>query len=688
MKNPFDFFDGITVINLDKDLDRWVSFVEEAERMGFSDRVVRIAGVYHEVGSFGCASSHKKAVQYAVSRGWKKVLVLEDDVSFLYDKATTDAILEEAFSNITGTDWGLLYLGCTIKYGEPLFDVSGHNPVTPGITVFGEFAIGINLDVVPDIYSLIPDNIDTFRAEHRSDMQLLNINPDMKKIINPCIASVKSEFPSQTGVQLQTRGRIHKSNEARYIETAYIKYGLSLSIDRTARGGAVEVSIIIPAYKAVEYIEAALDSIYAQTYFRNHSYEVLVGVDSCTETLDFLKKIGHRYPMLSIYYMTDNGGPFIIRNTLADISKGGLIVFFDSDDIMCPDLVERVAKSGYGIVQYKIREFQDGQDIYNSKESAWYAYGSIGVSRVLWERAGGFKAWRCAADKEFVDRCLRFETGGRLESFGYYYRRSPNALTVKAESTFGSELRNGYHALMKTPASQLYEPPVYGGYEKVQLHRRSIGLNIFSNCTGRKDVPDMLLRTYESWVSAFGYPDSVRVYLDTHPAEETFLEVCKGISDAGFKIIVTDSLSDGYIRSIKDSEYDFVFQLEHDWLFVTDNVLHSVSEILDCMDSGDIIHLRFNKRENRVAGWDNIINPVSIKGVPLCETDQLSNNPHFINIRLYKDNVLPVLCRKKGSSGIEEVISWKQFRGHIYGGEGYPAVIKHLDGRSKRAENI
>ena len=45
------------------------------------------------------------------------------------------------------------------------------------------------------------------------------------------------------------------------------------------------VSICISAWKAQEYIEECLDSIYSQSWFKNHNeWEVLIGIDGCVDT--------------------------------------------------------------------------------------------------------------------------------------------------------------------------------------------------------------------------------------------------------------------------------------------------------------------------------------------------------------------------------------------------------------------
>ena len=58
------------------------------------------------------------------------------------------------------------------------------------------------------------------------------------------------------------------------------------------------VSICISAWKAQEYIEECLDSIYSQSWFKNHNeWEVLIGIDGCVDTLKKMNEIKHKYKM-------------------------------------------------------------------------------------------------------------------------------------------------------------------------------------------------------------------------------------------------------------------------------------------------------------------------------------------------------------------------------------------------------
>ena len=84
MKNPFDFFDRIVVINLEECKDRLERFRKMAQEYGFDFEV--FPAVKDEIGSYGCSRSHFEIIKQAKKDGLKHVLVFEDDCVFLYPK--------------------------------------------------------------------------------------------------------------------------------------------------------------------------------------------------------------------------------------------------------------------------------------------------------------------------------------------------------------------------------------------------------------------------------------------------------------------------------------------------------------------------------------------------------------------------------------------------------------------------
>jgi hypothetical protein len=96
----------------------------------------------------------------------------------------------------------------------------------------------------------------------------------------------------------------------------------------------------------------------------------------------------------------------------------------------------------------------------------------------------------------------------------------------------------------------------------------------------------------------------------------------------------------------------------------------------------DILHLRFNKRANVAKKSDRALQQIDCEIMPYCTTGFLSNNPHIIARDRYIAQALPLITVREKTFGIEKDLSQGQLKGAIYGPQGHPATIMHLDGKS------
>lgn len=211
-----------------------------------------------------------------------------------------------------------------------------------------------------------------------------------------------------------------------------------------------------------------------------------------------------------------------------------------------------------------------------------------------------------------------------------------------------------------------------------------IAISIFTNSMLSAPHTYVIEKTYNSFIETFGDKYSVQVFCDPHPNYKQgkyYIEALENIFPVVHK---TNSLSDGYVKSIENAESDYLFQLEGDWQFNKPLIKHSLEEIINCMWTNDIYHLRFNKRANIISGWDIGLEECSFDSFKFCKTSVLSNNPHIIHVGRYREKCLPLLQIKPGSKGIEENLTHVGLTGAIYGEKNYPATVHHIDGRRSR----
>jgi glycosyltransferase involved in cell wall biosynthesis len=203
------------------------------------------------------------------------------------------------------------------------------------------------------------------------------------------------------------------------------------------------LSVIIPAFGASEYIEACLDSIVSQNY---EKLEILVGVDNCPDTLSKLKEISHKYSNLRIFSTNRSVGPYVIRNSLVELSKYNNLLFFDADDIMRFNLIIKLRPhfNGGSIIRFKYFNFTDASNIVaSSKIHRDVAHGIFFIPKHIFEKIGGFQPWRVGADTEFIKRSSVNSIKTVEINLPLFYRRiHPNSLTQHSATNHKSTERN------------------------------------------------------------------------------------------------------------------------------------------------------------------------------------------------------------------------------------------------------
>lgn len=215
-----------------------------------------------------------------------------------------------------------------------------------------------------------------------------------------------------------------------------------------------KLSILVAAYQAEKWLAECITSIQDQHLPDGWCCEVLVGVDGCEAT----EKVARQFDQegIKVVSMAKNFGTYVTFNTLMQYATGQLICRFDADDVM---------RDGY--LAKQINELERGVDmtmtwsIYTDAEltptdhvDAHPNYhppgglnrrgteGQFMIQRAVWDRLGGFRAWRCAADSDFLARIRHSGLSIKVvEDFLYYRRTHPDSLIAHPETSFGSALR-------------------------------------------------------------------------------------------------------------------------------------------------------------------------------------------------------------------------------------------------------
>lgn len=172
------------------------------------------------------------------------------------------------------------------------------------------------------------------------------------------------------------------------------------------------VSVIIPSYNRAGSIINCLDSIVNQTY---QTLEIIIVDDGSKDnTADVVENYKNERGLKNLFfYQQENQGAPVARNKGLSKANGVYIVFFDSDDIMLP---ERIEKQILSIVSEKSDCCAGG--FINSKSGDKYIpyidedLGYVG-SLISWSLMGSTQSWMYKKD-------ILVQIGGYDPAFACY----------------------------------------------------------------------------------------------------------------------------------------------------------------------------------------------------------------------------------------------------------------------------
>lgn len=111
---------------------------------------------------------------------------------------------------------------------------------------------------------------------------------------------------------------------------------------RARQYGKPEVSLIIPAYNAEDYIARSIDTALAQSFM---NLEIIIVDDGSTDsTSDIIDWYANKYPNILVIHK-ENGGVAAARNIGIEQANGEYIGFMDNDDMIRPDMIIKLHDS-------------------------------------------------------------------------------------------------------------------------------------------------------------------------------------------------------------------------------------------------------------------------------------------------------------------------------------------------------
>jgi hypothetical protein len=170
--NPFRFFDGIFCLNLDGQPERWAKMIERFKLLDIGWRVERFPAI---AAAHGCTHSFRAMISEARRRGYKNILIFEDDAVFLDQ---TLAVVGSALNDLRQRSWDLLYLGGCV-WGQSFSFVEGSRVLQkPSGVITCTHAIAINHTAYDRFLEEVPseegDDFDGFIDQHLAVDQYLD----------------------------------------------------------------------------------------------------------------------------------------------------------------------------------------------------------------------------------------------------------------------------------------------------------------------------------------------------------------------------------------------------------------------------------------------------------------------------------------------------------------------------------
>jgi GT2 family glycosyltransferase/glycosyltransferase involved in cell wall biosynthesis len=208
-----------------------------------------------------------------------------------------------------------------------------------------------------------------------------------------------------------------------------------------------DVTVVIPAYDDVDYLEEALASVYEQTH---SSWEIIVVDDGSSqpEVVSFLDTLDR--PRLRLHRQENMGLP-AARNAGMKLARGEFLIPLDSDDELAPEYMSKLLdelredpKAGFAHCLARLHGDIDAVWIPRPYNPYWQLFensvvGCVVMRAAAWESVGGYDETMTSGNEDW-EMWLRLTGAGwsqvRVEEPLFWYRKHGVSMSVSTESRF------------------------------------------------------------------------------------------------------------------------------------------------------------------------------------------------------------------------------------------------------------
>ena len=309
----------IVVINLKdrKDKKKYINKLFEKKKINFNF----FSATKHENPKRGCLESHLTVIKNAIEKGFKKVLIFEDDVKFV--KSIKDM-------KIPPNDWDMLYLGGTVHR-----ILNNKNKDYPRVQTWTTHAYFINLENKELVNKILSSEnydgeIDRFYLEKiHGEYNAYMCNP-MIAIQKEGFSDIENKMVSYDFMQ-QTLYGLRVPEHVVNSDGHYV-----LKLDDVNSVPLPKISIVTPTYKRRKMFNMALNNYENFDYPKNKIEWIIV--DDSPEDEGVKDLVAHMKNVKYLHY--NNEEPMTVamkRNIGVSNSTTQYIVHMDDDDYYPPE---------------------------------------------------------------------------------------------------------------------------------------------------------------------------------------------------------------------------------------------------------------------------------------------------------------------------------------------------------------
>jgi glycosyltransferase involved in cell wall biosynthesis len=217
------------------------------------------------------------------------------------------------------------------------------------------------------------------------------------------------------------------------------------------------VSVVLPTFNRLKFLQPAIESVYAQTYA---DWELMIADDgSDLKTRQYLQSVASD-PRVTVVFLSHSGKPSVVRNAALLAARGEYVAFLDSDDLWAPRKLERQIETLRARVSCRwsytafLQVDGSGNPLPEEAQRPWVPYEgdifeqvvtgraslrtpSVLATRQLLAQAGGFdEGLLSGEDYDLWLRLALYSNVAVVDEPLVYVRRHPDSHTSDWESAF------------------------------------------------------------------------------------------------------------------------------------------------------------------------------------------------------------------------------------------------------------